>query len=250
VQLTDAFGFTLSRDYALRIDVEALPSITITGLPDRINPGQQAQVGVESSAAYPVDITGRIETDFAAEPAIAGIDPALQFSTGGRTADFRIPAGQTRAVFSQGPLALQTGTVAGAVTLRLNLSVASQPVAAANRPDRSVRIVQMAPVISTATLERRTNGFTINLTGFSTTREISEAVVVLTPVSGRELQATRYTVPLTEVFRVWFASAASLPFGTQFRLALPFDGDAAAVQSLTIQLRNSEGVSEERRITF
>jgi hypothetical protein len=250
LQVTDAFGYTVTRDFAVRVDFEQLPTIEITGLPDRINPGQQVQLNVQSNGVYPVRITGRLEADFAPEPAIAGVDPALQFSTGGRQVDFRIEPDQTRATFPGGVLAMQTGTVAGAITLKLVVNVADQSVITPNRPDRTVRIVHLAPVISSAALERRTNGFTINLTGFSSTREVSEAVVVLTPVPGRELQATRYSIALTETFRAWYTNSASFPFGTQFRLALPFDGDASVIQSLSVQLRNSEGASEERRITF
>jgi hypothetical protein len=246
LRLADAVGFEVIREFALRSTLDALPAVQLTGLPDRINPGQQFSTGVELTAAYAADLTGRLEMIFAPEPAVAGVDPALQFSSGGRAADFRIPAGQTRAVFSVPSLAIQTGTVAGTINFRLTLALAGQPVTPPNAVDRSVRINQLAPVISGVELERRANGFNIHITGFSTTRELSEATVTLTPAAGRELQTTRYVVAVTETFRGWFNNAQSLPFGTQFRLTLPFDGDPAVVQSVRVRLRNSVGESEER----
>ncbi|MFN7935550.1 MAG: IPT/TIG domain-containing protein [Bryobacteraceae bacterium] len=247
LRVTDAFGYTATRDFLLRTAIEALPAVQITGLADSLNPGAQSGVGVALSTAYASEITGRLIMEFAPDPPVAGIDPALQFSTGGRTADFRIPAGQTAAVFTGTP-AVQTGTVAGVITFRVELSVAGQTALPANRPDRTVRLVHLPPVISTATLVRRSNGFTITIVGFATTREMGELVADATPAAGRTLQTTRYVVPLTDVFRAWYNSAQSLPFGTQFTLSVPFDGDASAIQSLTIRLRNSAGESAARAI--
>ncbi len=247
LRLTDAFGYSITRDFLLRINIQSLPAVQITGLADQLNPGQQSAAGVALAEAYAADIAGRLLMDFAPNPAVAGIDPALQFNSGGRTADFRIPAGQTTAVFAIAP-AVQTGTVAGTITFRLELSVAGQRVAPANLPDRAVRIVHLPPVISSATLTRRTGGFDVTITGFATTREMGELVADATPATGRQLQTTRYIVPLTDVFRAWYASPQSLPFGTQFTLTVPFAGDASAIQSLTIRLRNSAGESASRTL--
>jgi len=247
LRVTDSFGYTATRDFLLRTSIDALPAVQITGLADSLNPGQQTGVGVALSIPYSADIAGRLIIDFAPDPPVAGIDPALQFSTGGRTADFRIPAGQTAAVFSATP-AVQTGTVAGVITFRVELSVAGEAAPPANRPDRTVRIVHLPPVISSLTLERAANGFTLTIIGFATTREMGELIAEATPAAGRTLQTTRYVVPLTDVFRAWYGSPQSLPFGTQFRLAVPFSGDASAIQSLSVRLRNSAGESAARTV--
>ncbi len=247
LRVTDAFGYSVTRDFVLRVNIQSLPAVQITGLADQLNPGQQSAAGVAIAEAYAADITGRLLMEFAPNPAVAGIDPALQFNSGGRVADFRIPAGQTTAVFAIAP-AIQTGTVAGTITLRLELSVAGQRVAPANLPDRTVRLIHLPPVISSATLTRRTGGFNVTITGFATTREMGELVADATPAAGRQLQTTRYIVPFTEVFRAWYASPQSLPFGTQFTLTVPFEGDASAIQSLTIRLRNSAGESATRTL--
>jgi hypothetical protein len=203
------------------------------------------------AASYVADITGQLTFEFTGEPDVAGVDPALQFNSGGRVASFRIPAGQIRAVFTASTLQLQTGTVAGAINFRVPvLQVAGLTVSPTNRPDRIVRISQIAPVLNNATVDRITGGFNITVDGFSSTREVAEAVLTLTPAAGRELQSTRIVVPLVDRFKEWFANPVSFPFGTQFRLVMPFSGDPAAITSATLKLRNSIGESEERTIRF
>ena len=73
---------------------------------------------------YPADITGTLNLDFT--PAVPnGDDPAVQFSTGGRSVSFIFPANvnQTFAEFSDPNVAVQTGTVAGLITLTLQFVV-------------------------------------------------------------------------------------------------------------------------------
>ncbi|MCZ2151534.1 MAG: putative Ig domain-containing protein [Bryobacterales bacterium] len=247
LRLRDAFGFVVNRDFNLAVNIAALPSARITGLPDSINPGQQPSLGLQLDTPYPVEVTGRLGLTFAAIPDAPGVEPGLMFSTGGRTVSFRIPAGQTAAIFPRMPLAFQAGSVSGTLTLHPTFLVAGTEVIPSNSPDRGVRIEPAPPVISTVNLERRSGGFNIVVTGFSSTRELSEMVVTLTPATGRELLQTRYVVALTDVFKKWYASQDSFAFGGQFQLTVPFDGDATAVQSAAIRLRNSAGESEERR---
>jgi polyisoprenoid-binding protein YceI len=244
LRLTDEIGFVLHRDFTITTTLGVVPALSITGLPDRIEPGSQPRVGVQLAASFPLDLLGNLGLTFVSDPPVAGIDPALQFSSGGRTVAFRIPAGQTEAVFPQAALALQTGTVAGVLTAAINgLQAGGTAAPTANRPDRTVQITHLPPVIREALFEATPTGFTITVTGFSTTREVQEAVVTLTPAPGQQLQSTTLVVPLAAVFRQWYDSAASLPFGTQFRLALPFNATGGAVQSATIRLRNSIGES-------
>ncbi len=247
LRLRDAFGFIVNRDFNLAVNIAPLPSARITGLPDSINPGQQPTLGLQLDSPYPVEITGRLDLTFAAIPDAPGVEPGLMFSTGGRTVSFRIPAGETAAVFPLMPLAFQAGSVSGTLTLHPAFLVAGTEVLPSNRPDRSVSIEPAPPVIGTVTLERRGGGFNIVVTGFSSTRELSEMVVTLTPATGRELLQTRYVVALADVFKKWYASPDSFSFGGQFQLTVPFDGDATAVQSASIRLRNSAGESAERR---
>lgn len=249
VQCVDAFGFTASRNYTLTVALAPLPAFRITGLPDSVPPGQQAPLGLETDQIYPVEIAGSLELSFYGGPGDI-VDPALQFTGGGRTANFRIPAGQMQAQFAQPTLMLQSGTVAGLITVSATVRVSGAAITLPVPLTRQAQVPRQAPVITSAALERRAGGFELTILGFSSTREMVEAVIDYTAAAGRQVQNTSSTIPLAEVFRSWYANPASLEFGSQFRLVLPFTGDPAAIESVTLRLRNSVGESAPRRVTF
>jgi hypothetical protein len=107
---------SVTKPYRLTIVVPALPAVKITGLPDSPPPATQPALGIGLDAPYALDITGHATLTFA--PDSAADDPAVQFTSGGRSADFQIPAGSTQAVFGSSTLGVQTGTVAGRSQLR------------------------------------------------------------------------------------------------------------------------------------
>ena len=66
---------------------------------------------------FPHDVTGSILLTFASNAVNPADDPAIQFASSSRTATFTIPANETQARFGsdshRGPMAFQSGTVAG-----------------------------------------------------------------------------------------------------------------------------------------
>ena len=72
-----------------------------------------------------------------------------------------------------------------------------------------------------------------------------EARFHFTPASGKSLKTTDITVPLNSVFQTWYGSPDSNPFGTNFKYTQPFtlDGDAGDVDTVTIIMVNSAGLS-------
>ena len=80
---------------------------------------------------------------------------------------------------------------------------------------------------------------------YSTPRQLTQAVVQLTPAAGSNLQTTQLNIPLTDLAATWYKSAASSAFGSQFTLALPFtiQGDATGISSVSVSLVNSLGSS-------
>ena len=86
-------------------------------VPPNPQPAQQQTVSLAINAPYPVEVTGTMTLTFAPNAANNADDPAIQFSTGGRSVPFTIPAGQTQAVFRVPEIAIQTGTTAGTITL-------------------------------------------------------------------------------------------------------------------------------------
>jgi hypothetical protein len=67
--------------------------------------------------------------------------------------------------------------------------------------------------------------------------------VTFTPAAGASLQTAQFSVPVESTFVAWYTSPASGPFGSQFTLTLPFNGDTSAVGSVQVSLINSQGTS-------
>src|SRR5206468_620014 len=119
----------------------------------------------------------------------------VQFSSGGTVASFTIPAGSTTADVTT---AVQTGTVAGTITVSLRLQAGGIDITPNPAPTATAQIARAAPVIRSVQANR--NGNTINLvvTGYSTAREITQAVFAFSAASGQALQpsASSITVDL------------------------------------------------------
>lgn len=223
-----------------------LPPITLTGLRDTVEPLQQPSVGVSLASPYPLDITGKLTLSFTADSFVD--DPATQFSTGGRTIDFRIPANTLEALFGEGgkQAQFQSGTVAGSITVSASLAVSSVNVTPATPPSRSTVITSSEPRLRTVQMGTRTaNSFELIITGYSTPRSVTEINVRFTPAPGQNLQTTSLTSNVDTAFSTWYQSATSRSFGSQFSVALIINatGDIGAVQSVTVTATNSRGTS-------
>ena len=73
-------------------------------------------MGLQLAAPYPQDLTGTLTLTFT--PDSFADDPTIQFASGGRTVNFKIPANTTTAVFGQSnQVQFSSGTVAGVITL-------------------------------------------------------------------------------------------------------------------------------------
>ena len=239
-----------TKAYQLTIALPALPAMTITGLPAAAPPATQPAMSISLSAAYSLDLTGVVTLTFA--PASGSDDPAVQFTSGGRSVDFQIPAGTTQAVFGSSPLGVQTGTVAGTITITLQILAAGADITPTPAPTEVIQIAAAPPVITSAGLTSGAGGFTLTVIGYATTREVTGATVHLTPASGTTLATSDFTIPLTTVFTAWYQDPASAQYGSQFSLSIPFtvQNAANAISSLTVTLTNSQGSSAAANATF
>src|ERR1022692_2758077 len=106
IQVTDSTKATASAAFTLTV-----MSASFSGLSSTATAAQQLSGTLAPGAAYPQEITGQVTLAFQPDASLASPadDPSIQFSTGGRTASFTIPANSTAPV----PFSLQTGTVAG-----------------------------------------------------------------------------------------------------------------------------------------
>jgi hypothetical protein len=240
IRVTDSARTTVVDLYRLPVTVPAIPTLRLTGLPATAAPATQPSIRLSLSEPFPAPLTGQLVLTFV--PDSGAGDSTIQFSTGGRSVDFNIPAGATEASFPTQNLALQTGTVAGAIRLTAQLRTSDVDVTPNPAPTFTTRVERAAPVISNVAVTRASNSITVTVTGYSTAREVTEAVFRFT-ATGATLQSPEVRVSVENLFNTWFQDAASTRFGSQFRFAQQFtvQGDANLLSLESVTLTNRVG---------
>jgi hypothetical protein len=244
VEVTDSARRTASKAFTLAIDPPPLPAVQITGPPDTLEPAQQPGVRLSLASGYPVAITGQLTLTFEPDAVHPRDDPAVVFSNGTRTASFSIAANATQAALPAG-FAIQTGTVAGTITLRATFQAGGRDITPTPAPVKVSRLLRAAPVIRSVQVERTSAGFDVVIKGFSSPRQVTQASFRFTPAAGANLQTTELTVPLTALADQWFLGQESAQYGSQFTLRQPFtvQGDSRAISAVSVTLANSVGAS-------
>jgi Putative Ig domain len=238
VRVVDSVRVSATSQFRISVALPNVPAVTLSGLPSTVLPAQQFSLQISIGSPFPTDITGQALLTFS--PAVGGSDGTIQFSTGGTTASFTIPAGKTSATAA---LALQTGTVAGQIGVSLRLQAGGRDITPSPAPAVSASITPAAPVIQSATLVRSANGFSIQIAGYSTAREVTQAVFTFSPASGQTLQVSQITIAVDTLFGAWYQDAANNAYGSQFVFTQPFtiQGDASAVIPGSVTLTNRQG---------
>lgn len=247
----DSQSFALS---GLGNQPQAIPTYKFTGASGAQQPAQQLSVGLSMDQTYPLTLRGTLTLTFNSE--VFANDPAVQFATGGRTVSFSIPAGQKDAVFAPGQTQakLQTGTVAGAIVLTPSFQsdggIALTPT---DPPAQTLTVAQSAPRLQTVQVTTKlANGFQLLITGYSTSRQLTQIDVTFTPTSGENVSTTKLTIPADASFNAWYQSTTSVQYGSQFTATIPisFTGDvlnvstlADTVKSVAVTLTSKSGTS-------
>ena len=221
-------------------------------MPDTAQPLDQPAVGVSLANPYPVALSGQLTLSFAPDAVVPVDDPAIQFSTGGRTVSFTIAANATQASFPASTLQLQTGSVAGTITITVKLEAGGADITPSPAPTHTITIARSAPVIRALKLVTTASGFEVWITGYATSREITQAAVHFTPAAGSNLQTTDVTVPMGDAAKQWYQDAGSQAYGSQFTIVQPFTmtGSANAVSSVSVTLANTAGTSAGASASF
>jgi hypothetical protein len=240
VTVTDSNGQQAGETLALTVILPAAPNVTLTGLPATVNPATQSTVSATFNSAFPVDVTVNLTLTFA--PLAGADDPNIQFSTGGRTATLTVKAGATS---SSATIGLQTGTVAGTITITSQLVAAGQNITPVPAPTKTIVIAPAAPSVTSVTATTNSTGFTVTFDGFDTTRAITQVIFTFTAASGATLQTSSVTVPAATLFTSWYQSSASTAYGSQFSFTIPFTvtGNVQSLTSVTVTLVNPTGTS-------
>ena len=245
VQVSDSAKNSTTQVETIVVTIPNLPAISISGFSGSMQPLQQPPVAISLATPFPVQITGTLSLSFTPAGPNPVDDPAVQFSTGGRSATFTIPANTTQATFGSPQFAVQTGSVAGTTTISivsLQAGGASLPI-----PDGSVQTVQVGaapPIIESMTVVHTANGFQLQITGAADTRELTQIAVTFQPAAGTTVQTSQLTVPLTDAANGWFQSSSSAQYGGQFTLTLPFNFTGnVSLSSVSAVLTSSAGNS-------
>ncbi len=245
VTVTDADSLTASARFTLAVALPQVSGVIIGGVTDTPPPAQQQNVTVTLGGTFPVPLTGTVTLTFASDANVPADDPAIQFSAGGRTATFTIPAGSTQGIFTPPSPAIQTGTVSGIITLTTAFQAGGAQISCNCVQTRTIRVARGAPVITSVRAARGAGVITITIIGFSTSREMTQAAFQFTTAAGSNVTTTSFTVPVSTFFTTWYTSTPSTQFGSQFLMTQPFtiSGDANAITNVSVTLTNAQGTS-------
>jgi hypothetical protein len=157
--------------------------------------------------------------------------------------NFQISASQNSAALS-----LQTGTVEGNFVFSIgSVTVGTVAVTFANNTTLSLPAPAQAPGITDVSIQQSSSGVDIVVTGYSNTREITEADFAFTPVAGSQLQTSTFSLTdAASTFQSYYASDASTAVGSEFVYTQTFSltaGSIGSLQSVTVTLKNSQGAS-------
>jgi hypothetical protein len=203
-----------------------LPGYSIAGPTGTVPAGTQPSFSLTLATPYPVPISGTLTLSVSPSSDLPA-DAAVQFATGGQTVPFVIPANTTSAVFAkQGTqIGLQTGTVAGTITLTPSFATLAGNVdlTPASPTTLQITVAPASPTLTTVQLSNQTaNSVTLVVSGFTPTRKLTSANVQFTTAPGINMPTSTFTIDLQQIATVWFRSSASQAFGGQFSISIPF----------------------------
>lgn len=233
----------------------AIPEYRFSGASGAQQAGQQLGVGLSIAQPYSLTLRGTLTLAFNSD--VFANDPAVQFAVGGRTVNFTIPAGQRDAVFASNATQarFQTGTVAGSIVITPSFQsdggIALTPT---DPPALTLTVAQAAPRLQSVQISGKTSsGFSLLVTGFATSRQISTIELSFTAASGENLGTSKITLAAEPSFNAWYQSTASAQFGSQFTATVPLTltGDvvnastlADTIRSVSVTLTNRLGASQ------
>jgi len=226
-----AMTITASSAYASEID----GTVTLSVTPITTNAFNSANGGVYS-------VTNSAGTTSTYTYTI-GIDQTIEFSTGGTSVNFTIPAGSTKANFSgASSVAFSTGTIAGIITLTANVTA---PTPISSVATQTVTNKPTVPSISSVKLSQTPGGVTVVVTGYSSTDDMISAVYTFTLSSNATITANYVSVPVSFYFEPYYGTTASDATGSEFTLTVPFTvtGNPNDLVGVTVTMINSVAAS-------
>ena len=230
-------------------------AITLNLVSQVQSPTDQPTLNLSLANTAPALLTGTLTLTFTPDASVTNllagyINPAVVFWTKGTTLDFTIPADSKTAVLPANGQFSQ-GTVAGVISVQVTaLNAAGSSVLPGTLPQpQTVKIAPSAPVIipnGVKITNVTATGFSVEVDGYSTTRELTRADFAFAAAAGAQLDGATAFVEFKGADQIkWFALQESRPHGGNFGAMVPFaySGDAAALGTVTVTLTNSKGSS-------
>lgn len=248
VRVADPTGASAVELFQIAVALPPVPELRLEGLTATSRPADQVTLRLSVRGTFPIAVSGQLQLSF--RPDSGAGDSTVRFASGGRTAPFTLPAGAST-IESTVPLAIQTGTVAGTIAVTGQLTASGVDVTPSPPPSTETRIERAAPVIQNVRLTRTADTITVQVTGYSTTREVTQAAFTFSSSAGA-IQASVVTASVEEVFSRWFSDAASTAFGSQFIFTQNFTvsgGAAASISLNSVALTNRQGTATSSNIT-
>jgi len=215
--------------------VPQLQSFQFTGTSGQVQPFTQPSIGLTINQPYPLPLAGQLTMTLNSNVFVS--DPAVQFSTGGRTVAFSIPAGSTQAVFTNGAtqVSLQTGTVAENINVGATFTTqGGSVVTPLTAPSITLTVGRSAPQLLSVALQTFTaNSFVVNVTGYSTARNLNKINLQFSGASGLTLSGTALTIDVSQSAGFYYSSSASQPFGGFFSINIPITVKVTSGSTLT-----------------
>jgi hypothetical protein len=210
LHVSDAQNRSFTAPCSINVVLPPAPQMQIGALPSAVSPAAtNLAIPIQLAQAYSQPIQGQVVLNIQPGGDANQPDPNLRFANGQTSATFTLPAGSKRISL---PL-VSTGTVASTVTVTLaNLHAAGANLNLYPTPQRFV-IPASAPVVTSACYTSTATGVTLQLSGYSTTRELVRADVT---VGALNLQTD-----LTGIATAYFSDPVSIAAGGAFALTVP-----------------------------
>jgi putative Ig domain-containing protein len=217
----------------------SFPTLSLTGLPDSVNPTQSFELSIALSSPLSVVISGTITVAFTSNASIPTDDPSVRFSTGTRTMNFVIPANSTTGTFESRAVLL-AGTVTGVVRVMASISNGPSDVLL-----RTAVIRAAPPQVTNVMMSPTPGGFQVQVTGYSPDRRVLSAQFTFDVRTPDGIQQVTLTRNVDDDFGNWYRSQNSTAFGSSFVYTQSFSiqGDMNAIQAVSVSLINGQGAT-------
>ena len=233
----------------------SLPAYSFVGPSGTEQPAQQPGIGLTLASPYPLPLQGSLTLAFSSN-VFAG-DTSIQFANGGATVTFTIPANTTQALFSGNTTAvpLQTGTTSGNIVITPSFLLQNGFNVTPTPPSTlTLAVPGLAPQLLNGSISSiTTTSFTLTLSGYTTSRVLSQLSIQFTPASGHTFNPTHLTIDVSSASASWFQGTAAAGYGGSFLLEITFvlssgttvENLVSFLQSLSVTATNNVGTSSQ-----